>query len=70
MPMSCRSPLVISSSTRRSGRATASARFVCAEEPLAYRSAREAVHADGGTNFAPIYIAVAEAHGFGMISRL
>jgi urea transport system substrate-binding protein len=38
--------------------------------PLAYRSAREAVYAGGGTGIAPIYIAVAEGHVFRVISRL
>lgn len=39
-------------------------------EPLAYRSAREAVYGGDGTNLAPIYIAVAEGHAFRIIGRL
>ena len=39
-------------------------------EPLAYRSAREAVYLNDGTSLAPTYIAVAEGHVFRVIGRL
>jgi ABC-type branched-subunit amino acid transport system substrate-binding protein len=40
------------------------------KEPLAYRSAREAVYAGDGLNLAPIYLAVADGHVFRVIDRL
>ena len=39
-------------------------------EPIAYRSAREAVYRGDGTNLAPTYMAVAEGHVFRVIARL
>lgn len=39
-------------------------------EPIAYRSAREAVYGGDGTNLAPTYMAVAEGHFFRVIARL
>ncbi|MBC7484472.1 MAG: substrate-binding domain-containing protein [Rhizobacter sp.] len=39
-------------------------------EPIAYRSAREAVYGGDGTNRAPTYMAVAEGHAFRVITRL
>ena len=39
-------------------------------EPIAYRSAREAVYGGDGTNRAPTHIAVAEGHAFRVIARL
>ena len=39
-------------------------------EPIAYRSAREAVYGGDGTNLAPTYMAVAEGHAFRVIARL
>ena len=39
-------------------------------EPIAYRSAREAVYGGDGTNLAPTYMAVAEGHFFRVITRL
>ena len=39
-------------------------------EPIAYRSAREAVYGGDGTNRAPTYMAVAEGHAFRVIARL
>lgn len=39
-------------------------------EPLAYRSAREAVYGCDGTNLAPTWIAVAQGHAFKVMGRL
>ena len=39
-------------------------------EPIAYRSAREAVYGGDGINLAPTYMAVAEGHVFRVIGRL
>lgn len=39
-------------------------------EPIAYRSAREAVYREDGTNVAPTYMAMAEGHVFRVIGRL
>ena len=40
------------------------------KEPQRYRSARDAAYVANGANLAPIYMAVAEGHGFRVVGRL
>jgi urea transport system substrate-binding protein len=40
------------------------------QEPVTYRSAREAVYRADGTNMAPTYMAIAEGHAFRIMGRL